>query len=110
MSFPVKALPFEPGVRVEDEAVSVYLIPLGGRLSPFLQMLAPQRLITHARCFRLEKNQRLEILPVDRERLEFFLDEDPVQACGRVTLEVAGSIAFVPGPDYRPRADEGVST
>lgn len=110
MNFPIKTFPFKPDVRVEDEVVFVYLIPLRGRLWPLLQIVAPQRLIPHTRSIRLEKNQRLEIRFVDRDSVEFFLDEDPLTACGRLSFEVAGSIAFVPGPDYRPRAARGVST
>lgn len=104
MSFPIEALPFKPDVKVEDEAVSVYLIPVRGRLSPLLQM-SPRRLSHHTRCIRLEKDQRLEIRLTDRDCVKFFLDEDPLTACGRLSFEVAGSIAFVPGPDYQPFAE-----
>jgi hypothetical protein len=92
MNFPIKALPFKPGVTVEDEALAAYLIPLAFRI----------------RRHRIEKNQRLEIRLLDRECVELFLDEDPVTTCKRLTLEVAGSIAFVPGPDYASSADGGV--
>jgi diacylglycerol kinase family enzyme len=109
MNFPFSAFPFKPDVRVEDEAVSVYLIPLKGRLSPLLQLVAPQRLLRQTRCIRLEKNQRLEIRFADRDSVEFFLDEDPLTAYGRLSFEVAGSIAFVPGPDYQPLGDGAVS-
>lgn len=109
MNFPFKAFPFKPDVRVEDEAVSVYLIPLGGRLSPLLQLVAPQRLLRQTRGIRLEKSQRLEIRFADRDTVKFFLDEDPLTACGRLSFEVAGSIAFVPGSDYQPPGDRGVS-
>jgi diacylglycerol kinase family enzyme len=109
MNFPIKAFPFKPEVRVEDEVVFVYLIPLRGRLWPLLQIVAPQRLIAHTRCIRLEKNQRLEIRFADRDSVEFFLDEDPITTSGRLSFEVAGSIAFVPGPDYQPLASLGVS-
>jgi diacylglycerol kinase family enzyme len=89
MNFPIKALPFKPGVTVEDEALAAYLIPLALRV----------------RRHRIEKNQRLEIRLLDRECVEFFLDEDPVTTCKRLSLEVAGSIAFVPGPDYASDAN-----
>ena len=85
MNFPIAALPFKPGVTVEDEALSVYLIPLWG----------------HIRRLRIEKNKPLDIRFVDRDQVEFFLDEDPVTTCKQLRLSVAGSIAFVPGPDYR---------
>jgi len=107
MNFPIPALPFKPGVTVEDEALSVYLIPLRGRCSPLQQVVAPQKLISHARCIRLEKTQRLEMRFVDQDTVEFFLDEDPVTTYRRLSLSVAGSIAFVPGLDYQ--SDRGVS-
>ena len=85
MNFPIAALPFKPRVTVEDEALSVHLIPLPGQ----------------ARCIRIEKNQPLEIRFVDRDEVELFMDEDPVTTYKQLRLSVAGSIAFVPGPDYR---------
>ena len=87
MNFPIAALPFKPCVTVEDEALEVYLLSL-----------------RENRRFRIEKDQPLEIRFIDRERIEFFLDEDPVTTCGRLSLGVAGSIAFVPGPDYQNRS------
>ena len=106
MNFPLAALPFNPGVSVEDEALSVYLVPFRGRLSPLCQLVAPKRLFTHH--IRIEKNQRLEIRFVDRDCVEFFLDEDPVTTYRRLSLSVAGSIAFVPGPDYPQNGHGGV--
>lgn len=88
MNCPIAGLPFKPGVTVEDEALAVYLLSLRGSC-----------------YFRIEKDQRLEIRFVDRACVEFFLDEDPVTTCGRLSLTVAGSIAFVPGPDYRQHGD-----
>jgi hypothetical protein len=109
MNFPIPALPFKPGVTVEDEVLSVYLIPFSDRFSPLQQIVAPQKLIAHARCIRLEKMQRMEIRFVDRDSVELFLDEDPVTTYRQLRLGVAGSIAFVPGLDYKPIADRGVS-
>ena len=80
LNFPIKAIPFKPCVTVADEALEVHLLSLRGR-----------------RCFRIEKHQRLDIRFVDRKCVEFFLDEDPVTTHGRLSLEVAGSVAFVPG-------------
>jgi len=108
MNFPVPALPFKPDVSAEDEAALVYLIPLKGRLSPVLQLVAPQRLLAHTHCIRIEKNRSLEIRMLDRARIEFFLDEDPVTTYKQLRLGVAGSIAFVPGPDYHAHRLQGV--
>lgn len=85
MNFPIAVLPFKPAVTVEDEALSVYLIPLGGS----------------TRCLRIENNQHLDIRFVDRDQVELFLDEDPVTTYKQLRFGVAGSIAFVPGRDYR---------
>ena len=87
MNFPIAALPFKPGVTVEDEALSVYLIPLS---------LLPR---THR--IRIEKNKPLDIRFADDGPIELFLDEDPVTTYEQLRLGVAGSIAFVPGSDYR---------
>ena len=104
MNFPFKELPIDPGVRVEDEAVSVYLIPFTGRSSALQLVLAPRRLIRGALRIEVRKFERMEIRLVDRDAAEFFLDEDPMTFHGRMTLQVAGSLAFVPGPEYRFRA------
>jgi hypothetical protein len=88
MNFPIAALPLKPCVTAADEALAVYLFSLRGSC-----------------YFRIEKDQRLEIRFVDRGCVEFFLDEDPVTTCGRLGLEVAGSIPFVPGPEYRKNGD-----
>jgi hypothetical protein len=109
MNFPIPALPFKPGVTVEDEVLSVYLIPFRDRFSPLQQIVAPQKLMAHARYIRLEKTQRLEIRLVDRDSVELFLDEDLVTTYRKLSLAVAGSIAFVPGLDYQPIANRGVS-
>jgi Diacylglycerol kinase catalytic domain len=107
MNFPVKALPVDPGVRAEDEALSLYLIPYSGRLSTLLLVLAPRRLLRGALKIRIEGSERVEIQLLDRNTAEFFLDEDPMTYHGRLTLQVAGSLAFVPGPEYSFRAGSG---
>ena len=103
MNFPIKPLPFNPDLRIEDQAVFVCLIPSTGRLSAGLQILAPSRLMPNAHCIRLELGQLLKIRLIDRECVEFFLDEDPLTTNGCLTLGVAGSIAFVPGVNYQTK-------
>jgi hypothetical protein len=78
-------------VTAEEEALGVHLLSLRGSC-----------------YFRIEKDDCMEIRFVDRDCVEFFLDEDPVTTCGRLSLAVAGSIAFVPGPDYQQRNGTGV--
>ena len=105
MNFPFKELPIDPGVRVEDEAVSLYLIPFTGRLSAIRLVLTPQPLIRSALRIKIRKFEGVKIRLIDRDAAEFFLDEDPMTFHGRLTLQVAGSLAFVPGPEYPHRAE-----
>ena len=101
MNFPFKELPIDPGVRVEDEALSLYLVPFTGRLSALQLVLAPQRLIRDALRIKVRRFERVEIRLVDRDAVEFFLDEDPMTFHDQLSLQVAGSLAFVPGQGYR---------
>jgi diacylglycerol kinase-like protein len=64
-----------------DEAVGLTVVPRFGR--PIRRRLEPGRGLT------------LRLL--DRESVEFFLDEDPELAFDWLTLEVAGCLSFVPG-------------
>lgn len=100
MNFPLQSVPVNPGVRVEDEVLSAHLIPLEGRLSALPLLLNPGTLNQAARRIRIEKAESVEIRLVDRDCAELFLDEDPMIVHGKVTVQVAGSLAFVPGSDY----------
>lgn len=104
MNFPLKAIPFEPGVRVEEEAWSLHLIPLLSRFTPLL-VATPRRLAKDAVRIRMEKTGCVEMKLVSRKPVEFFLDEDPMLLVSQLKLQVAGSLAFVPGPDYIWAAD-----
>jgi hypothetical protein len=108
MNFPVKMLPVDPGVRAEDEALSLHLIPYAGRLPALLLVLAPRRLLRGALRIRIEGEERVEIRALDRNAVEFFLDEDPMTFHGRLTLQVAGSLSLIPGPEYRFRTENEV--
>ncbi len=107
MNFPFEAFPVDPGVRAEDEALSLHLIPYSGRLSTLLLVLAPRRLLRGALKARIGGQERVEIRLLDRNSAEFFLDEDPMIFYDRLTLRIAGSLAFVPGPEYGFRAGSG---
>jgi hypothetical protein len=66
----VPGLPVEPGV---------VMVPLGGR---------PRRL-------PLREGEALEITLLDRDSVEFFLDEDPEVARAHIRIELAGSLPFL---------------
>jgi diacylglycerol kinase family enzyme len=84
MNFGVRTLPVNPHVGIEEPAAGVLLLPRAGRL----------------RAWRLTRGDQLRITLLDRDSIEFFLDEDPERAYGHITLEVAGTVAFVPGSAY----------
>lgn len=80
LNLPVPPLP-NAGVALGDEAIGVTVVPRLGR--PFRRRLGP--------------GDSFALRFLDREAVEFFLDEDPEEATGWLRLEVAGVLAFVPG-------------
>ena len=80
LNLPLPPLP-DPGVAMGDEAVGLIVLPRLGRL--FRR--------------RLEAGDVFAMRFLDRDSVEFFLDEDPERATGWLKLEVAGVLAFVPG-------------
>jgi hypothetical protein len=101
LNFPVAALPFDPGVRIEQPALSLHLIPYPGRFKSVWLVLAPWRLTRGIQPVRIEVGDCAEIRFTDCRPVEFFLDEDPEWAHGGIRIEVAGTLACVPGPSYR---------
>lgn len=100
LNLPIKGLPFDPGVRIEEAALSLHLLPFTGRFRSLWSVLAARRAASQAQTIRLGPEDGVEIRFLDRDSVEFFLDEDPEQAHGRLTIQVAGTLAFVPGPAY----------
>jgi diacylglycerol kinase family enzyme len=80
LNMPLRPLP-DPGVAMGDEAFGLIVAPRLQR--PFRR--------------RLEPGQKFELRLLDRDFVEFFLDEDPELAFGWLSLETAGLLKFVPG-------------
>ena len=80
LNLPSPPLP-HPGVSLGDAAAGLVVVPRLGR--PFRR--------------RLEPGNGFEMKLLDRDSVEFFLDEDPELMTEWLKLEVAGTIAFVPG-------------
>lgn len=80
LNLPLPPLP-DPGVALGDDAAGLIVAPRLRR--PFRR--------------RLELGTRFELRLLDRESVEFFLDEDPERAYGWLSLEMAGVLRFVPG-------------
>jgi hypothetical protein len=80
LNLPLPPLP-DPGVAMGDEAAGLTVVPRLGR--PFRR--------------RLEAGESFTLRLLDRDSVEFFLDEDPERATGWLKLELAGMLAFVPG-------------
>ncbi|MBI4295674.1 MAG: acylglycerol kinase family protein [Chloroflexi bacterium] len=100
MNFPVKQLPFEPAVWIEDAALSFHAVPYPGRWQTLLAPFFMKNLSKGAVQVRIEGPDELEIRLKSQDAAEFFLDEDPAVFYQTVKVKVAGTLAFVPGPDY----------
>jgi hypothetical protein len=68
-------------VALGDETIGLTVLPRLGR--PFRR--------------RLGVGDSFTVRLLDRDSVEFFLDEDPEDASGWLRLDVAGVLAFVPG-------------
>lgn len=100
LNFPFDPLPFKPDIRVEDKVLSLLLIPYPGRCRTLFCLLSPQLLKKMALQFPIAGSDFAEVRLLNRDSVEFFLDEDPIIFDGRLVIRVAGTLAFVPGPDY----------
>jgi Diacylglycerol kinase catalytic domain len=85
LNMPLPPLP-DPGVTMSDEAVGLIVVPRLGR--PFRRRLVP--------------GAHFDVRLLDRDSVEFFLDEDPERATGWLRLAVAGCLSFVPGTSAAP--------
>ncbi len=106
LSFPIRILPFDPKTRIEEEALSLHMVPFRSRLQCLGLWLAPERNARRIPPIRIGANDCVEIRLSDRDSVEFFLDEDPERAYGWLRIQVAGVLAFVPGSGYRQAFEE----
>lgn len=101
MNFPIRPLPFNPGIRIEDAALFLSFIPFSGRFASLLLLVSPRRVAKTALQVLITGSDHAEIRLTNRDAVGFFLDEDPMVFHRNVVIQVAGSLAFVPGPDYQ---------
>jgi hypothetical protein len=100
MNFPFKPLPFEPGIHVEDAALSLNFISYPGRWASLFLLFSPHRVARNALQIRITESNCVEIRS-NQGAVEFFIDEDPVVFHSRALIQVAGTLAFVPGQNYQ---------
>ena len=101
MNFPLNPIPFQPGVNLEDDELSLHLVPFGSSWQALTMMLRQKRVAHGARRFRITADAPLTLRAAKNKKLNFFLDEDPLTA-RELTLRVAGRLAFVPGKNLKP--------
>lgn len=101
INFPFQQLPFKPVIRAEDAALSLHFIPYPGKMATFFWMPLIHRLARNALQITISNSDTVEVRLVNRNSAEFFIDEDPHVFYRRVRIGVAGTLAFVPGPDYQ---------
>jgi len=107
MNFPFKPLPFEPEVRVEDAALSLNFISYPQRWAPLFLLFSRRRLARNALQLRIADSDHVEVRLANRDGVEFFLDEDSLVFHSSVLIQVAGTLAFVPGQDYQWPQERG---
>lgn len=96
----IRGVPFVPGVRIQDAALSLHLLPFPGRAGALSALWNRRGLAESAWTVRIQPGECVKIRYADRDCVEFFLDEDPAVAEGWLTIQVAGTLAFVPGAEY----------
>ena len=106
MNFPFKPLPFEPGMRIEDAALSLNFVSYPGRWASFFLLFSPRRVVRNALQTRITESDCVEIRS-NQGAVEFFIDEDPVVFHRSVRIRVAGTLAFIPGQNYRWPQEKG---
>jgi hypothetical protein len=107
MNFPFKPLPFEPGVHVEDAALSLNFISYPGRWASLFLLFSSHHIMRNAlQQMRITDSNCVEIRS-NQGAVEFFLDEDPLVFHSSVLIQVAGTLTFVPGQDYQWPQEKG---
>ncbi|MBC8324434.1 MAG: hypothetical protein H8E27_02235 [Verrucomicrobia subdivision 3 bacterium] len=101
MNFPLGALPFQPGLAVEDPALSLHLIPYRSRLQALSLVPRAKALANEAKVFRITNDTPVTLRVVSGKRMSFFIDEDPLEAA-QLTLRMAGTLPFITGKNYQP--------
>ncbi len=94
LAFDVPALPFA-GPGGEGGKLSAWFVPYRGRFQAITLVLAPRRHARSAIGCEIEPGRPLSVTVTDRDRVEMFLDEDPVWLHRRLEVRIAGTLAFV---------------
>ncbi|MFQ5873500.1 MAG: diacylglycerol kinase family protein, partial [Dehalococcoidia bacterium] len=100
MNFHIPRLPLEPSTNIEQTTLSLFFLPYSNRWSTLSYSIMPGLLRSQAKQVLITAKDRLELRVKERKAMEFFLDEDPMTLRTRASIQVAGTLAFVPGPGY----------
>ena len=109
MNFPISKLPVKPRTTIEQPTLSLFLLPYTDRRSALSYAILPGLLRRQAKEVSITAKDRLELLVRDKRPVEFFLDEDPMTLGKRASIQLAGTLAFVPGPKYSWPSEQEVS-
>ena len=105
MNFPLGALPFRPGLAVEDPALSLHLIPYRSRLQALSLVPRAKALAKEAKIFRITADTPVTLRVANGEGMPFFIDEDPLEAA-QLTLRMAGTLPFITGKNFQPNRSQ----
>jgi hypothetical protein len=106
MNFPVKKLPFDCGIRIQDRKLSLSFIPYTGRLNALIMTLIPTHMEKKAVQITITPESEATLKLKNADCSEFFLDENPMLWCRKINIQVAGKLAFVPGPNFKHTENE----
>jgi diacylglycerol kinase family enzyme len=106
MNFPIKKLPFNYGIRIQDRKLSLNFIPYTGRLNTLVMVLAPTHIARKAVQITITPESKATLKLRNKDYSEFFLDENPMVWHKKINIQVAGKLAFVPGPNFRHTENE----
>jgi hypothetical protein len=97
MSFPIKALPFNMDIGIQEEKLLLNIIPWSGRWNALTLAFSPGKARSSAIQVQITREKSVELTLINRDSAEFFLDEDPMVWCGKLIVGIAGSLAFITG-------------
>ena len=106
MNFPIKKLPFNCGIRIQDRKLSLSFIPYTGRLNALIMVLIPTHIARKAVQITITPESTATLKLKNADCSEFFLDENPMLWHRKINIRVAGKLAFVPGPNFKHTENE----
>jgi diacylglycerol kinase family enzyme len=95
MNFPVSEMPLRPAVGLEETACELFVLPWRPRLQHLWAFRHATSLFHQAQRMLIRADEPVRIVWDHPGRRTIFLDEDPIQIQGSLSIEVAGTLPFL---------------